>query len=177
MEIASQYPGLTGHWTMLPVIGLVISSYIQHGLNWRTGMNFDGFDDYRTDIDLEAGQGIDLRLDADRVITIHRAGGANRKFAKVFSRVVKPYRRKLQNGTIDQDVSDKLMREVYAESVIIGWSGITSDGAEVPFNKTNCMAFLEAFPEVFDAIQEEAQRVANFIGQQKEEDAETLGNV
>ena len=178
MEIAGQYPpGVTGLWTMLPVIGLAISSYIQHGLNGRTGMKFDGFDDYRTDQDLEAGQGIDLKLDADRVITIHRAGGANRKYQRVTRRVIRPHQRKLQNGNLDPEISDKLMREIYAESVIVGWSGITSDGQDVPFNKTNCVAFLESFPEVFDAIQDEAQRIANFIVEQKEGDAETLGNV
>lgn len=125
-------------------------------------MQFDGFDAYDMDENLEAGEGVRVEYDDGRAFVLHRAGGANKKFARVMQAKTKPHTRKIQAGTMPDSVADRLLAEVYAESVIIGWDGITAGGKPVPFNTDNVVAFLLAKPEVFTAIQRDAQDLSVF---------------
>lgn len=168
--------------TMLPVIVLLVVAFLfAHGPFFITGRRamskFSGFEEYRTDPDYEAGQGIDLKFPGGVIITIHRAGGANKKYNRTRDRVFKPYRRKLQNGTMGLDEMDDLMKDIYAESVIIGWEGVKGeDGAIVPFSKQSARDLLDELPAVWEEIQEAADRLGNFQAVRRAEDAETLGN-
>ena len=139
-------------------------------------MEFDGFEDFVQDKNLENGEGIDIRFPNGAVIIIHRAGGANKKYARLVRQKMKPYKWQLDRGTMDEEVAERLMREIYAESVIIGWRGVKAGGEDVMFTEKNCVDFLEAFPTIFEKIQEVASDAANFKLERMQEDAETLGN-
>lgn len=56
-------------------------------------------------------------------------------------------------------------RALYAQYVIKGWEGITdTKGEEVPFNKENCLEFLEILPDyIFDDIRVFAGDPTNFV--------------
>lgn len=124
---------------------------------------------YTTDPELEAKKGIDLDYGDCGVITIHRAGGANKKFATVLNSKMAPYRRQLQNGTIDEAVASKVLAEVYAEAVIVGWKGVKGkDGKNLAFNSKNVLELLTDLPELFKDIQEQANSIANFRQEQIE---------
>lgn len=127
-----------------------------------TDIQFDGFEDYVTDENLETGAGVALEYDEGRTIFIHRAGGSNKKFSRALEAKMKPHRRKIQLGTLDPEIDRRILMEAYAEAVVIGWSGITAGGKELPFNKENCIAFFKAFPEVFADVQRSANDVALF---------------
>ena len=117
---------------------------------------------FGTDKDLESGAGVTIDLGGVK-FTIHRAGGSNRKYAQVLSAKVAPYRRQMQANTLDEAVSTKLMAEVYADTIIIGWEGVLDDkGKKVPYTRENVINALIEYPELFQFIQEEAGRVANF---------------
>lgn len=137
---------------------------------------FDGFNDYRQDQDQESGRGIDLDFGEGRIITIHRAGGSNSRYAKVFAEKTAPFIRRGRLKKLDIETDDRLMREVYAEAVIIGWKGITSNGKPVEFNVPNVLSFLEEMPEVFLEIRVRASDASKFLQTRMEEDAESLGN-
>lgn len=134
-------------------------------------LDFDGFDDYITDENLESGEGVRVEYDDGRAFIIHRAGGSNRKFTKLLQAKMKPHERKLQMGTLPENVAEAIMRECYAKAVVIGWEGITAKGKKVPFSPENCIAFFEAFPEVFRAIQRDANDLALFRREVQEENA------
>lgn len=133
-------------------------------------MDFDGFDGYRTDENLESGQGVRIEYDDGRAFVIHRAGGSNRKFVRVLEAKMKPFRRQLDQGTLPDGVAERLMREAYAEAIVIGWDGITAGGKPVPFTRDNVVSFFEAFPDVFRAIQRDANDLAVFRAEQRAED-------
>ena len=121
------------------------------------------FDDiFSTDGDLEKGAGVDLDYGEAGTITIHRAGGANKKFARIFSARMKPYERQLASGTLDDEVANKVMAEVYADAVIIGWRGVHRGGKQQKFTRENAIKLLLQVPELFRDIQEQASKVANF---------------
>jgi hypothetical protein len=107
-------------------------------------------------------QGIDLDYGPFR-ITIARAGGSNRKYSLVFERVVGPHRLAIQNGTFDEDASVRLLAQVYAEAIILGWSGVTdAQGQPLEFNTDNCVKLLTDLPDLFSDIQAQAGKAANF---------------
>ena len=53
-------------------------------------------------------------------IRIARAGGANIRYTKLLEAAIKPYRRQLQNETMDNGVAEDITMRVYAQSVVLG---------------------------------------------------------
>lgn len=139
-------------------------------------MQFDGLELFERNENLESQKGIDLLFPGDIRIKILRAGGSNKKYDTVLGRLIKPYTRQMKTNTMDKKVSEDLMKELYAESVIIGWSGVKSKGEDVEFNKENVIKLLDSLPEVFDEIREQADNLANFRLEEMKEEAENLGN-
>ena len=76
-------------------------------------------DQFATDVSLET-EGIVIDYGTDRV-RIARAGGANKKFAKLLERKTKPFRRAIAVGAFDNDRSMSILRDVYAEAVVLNW--------------------------------------------------------
>ena len=96
-------------------------------------------------------------------IRIARAGGGNARFAKLLEQKLKPHRRQIQNESLDESVASSILREVYAETVILGWENVQDkDGKDLPFNKENCLQLLTDLPELFSDIREQSTKVALF---------------
>jgi hypothetical protein len=105
-------------------------------------------------------------------ITIARAGGANKQYSKTLEHKTKPYRRMIQAGTMDQKVGEQIMREVYAETVILGWKNVEDeDGNELEFTKENVVKVLNDLPDLFRDIQEQANSLAVFRQESLDEEA------
>lgn len=126
---------------------------------------------FRTDSALEAQDGIELNYGDEVAIKIHRAGGANQKYAKAL-------RAKLANNrrALDEQLSEESARrnlaEIYADSILIGWRGITDeDGKALEFNRANVVKVLCDLPELFRDIQDAANNAALFRRAQQEQDA------
>lgn len=130
-------------------------------------------------------QGITVDYGDSRFL-IARAGGANQQFKKNFAAKIKPYRRQIDNNTIDDSVATRLMAESYAETVILGWQSKIKnedgeevwvdtlegpDGQAMPFTKENCTKLLMDLPELFTDLQHMAGQAANFREAELEEDA------
>lgn len=112
-------------------------------------------------------------------VTVTRAAKSNKKFARVLRAKTKPYLRAIQTGTMDEGVGDKIQRETYTDSVILNWevkNGKDKDGEDkwkvgiaeidtskiLPFTAENVVKVLEALPDLFLDIQDQAQNVALF---------------
>ena len=126
---------------------------------------------FKASDDLEK-QGIDLQLGDDISFRLARAGGSNSRFSKLLGDKLKPYRRQIDNGTMDDAVAAKIMAEVYADTIVLGWSGVTDEqGNQLAFNRDNCVKLFTDLPELFRVVQEEAGRLSNFRSAEREEDA------
>lgn len=137
----------------------------------------EGLDQYLISRDLESVDGVWIAFPNDRQLRVLRAGGSNKAFLRVFQALSKPYKRQLEKGTLDPDESDRVMREVYARTVIMDWRGILdTKGKPVPFNHENCIAFLEKFPEIFNDIVAIASDMATFAERRLEQAKQDLGN-
>ena len=117
---------------------------------------------FSTDKELETGKGVTIDYGAFKFV-IHRAGGANRTYQTALAAKSAPYRRQMSAGTLSDDISTKIMAEVYADTIIKGWDGITdAKGKKIPFTRENVIKLLTDLPELFNAISDEANRLANF---------------
>lgn len=114
------------------------------------------YDTYATDTNAEIngityrepggdnGEFIELKL--------ARAGGANTKFGKVFQAKFGPYMKSLNR--MDPKLGARLLAEVYAEAVVLGWANVTGrDGAPMDFTKENVVKLFTDLPEFFNRVQ------------------------
>jgi len=114
-------------------------------------------------------------------VTVSRAGGSNKKFQRALESKTKPYRRQIQNDSMDDIVAERILREVYAQTVIQNWEtldgekwkkGIESqDGKVLPFCDQNVFDTLTNLPELFADIQTQASKAALFKQTTQEDDA------
>ena len=139
--------------------------------------NTEGLEDFITDKGMESDVGVWVRFPGDRRFRIFRAGGSNKAFTRAFQQAIKPYRRQMDRGTMDPEVSDKVLREVYCRHVIKDWDGIKTIGGEaIPFAPKTAMAFFETVPELFNEIVGLAGEAATFAEARLEEAQTVLGN-
>lgn len=78
-----------------------------------------GYGSFRSDTEAEQ-EGVELDYGPFRV-TIARAGGANKSYERILEALTKPYRRAIQLETLDQKVSERIMKEALAKAVILKW--------------------------------------------------------
>lgn len=131
---------------------------------------------FKTDSKLEK-EGILLQYGTnskgkDILIRVARAGASNDAYVKRMEAKVKPHRRLIQNETIERAVLIGIIREVFAETVVLGWEGVEDEnGNELPFTKENCIKLFTDLPDLFEDVQEQAQKAALFRADIREADA------
>jgi hypothetical protein len=107
--------------------------------------------------------GLDLR------VRLARAGGANPRFSKVAEEKSRPYRRMAEQEMLPREVDEAVTREIFAEAVVLEWSGAFDDdgelapvGESIPFSKENVVKAFEKWPEFFAFVIAESRRLANY---------------
>lgn len=115
-------------------------------------------------------------------IKVARAGGSNVAFAKTVEEKTRPYRRAIDQGVMDAKVADRLLAEAFAENVVLDWQVKKDDGTLVqgmhtpegdiaPFTKENVTNVFLDLPELFQQVQAETAKLANFRKDQVKEEA------
>lgn len=126
----------------------------------------------RTGITLEYGDPDEPDAKPVRIL-IARAGGANTAYDKALDKRTRSIRRQIQANAVSIAEMRKISREVYAETVLLGWEGVTEDDGKtpIPFNFENAVKLLTDLPDLFDDIVQQASTAQLFRGVQLEEDA------
>lgn len=115
-------------------------------------------------IDLNYGPADDANPEAgDVIIRIRRAGGANKEYSKALTSKMRPYRKQVEAGTLDNGVAERVLREVYAETVVIGWKNVKGeDGKDIPFSADAVKDLFSDMPDLFVDVQTQATQMALF---------------
>ena len=114
--------------------------------------------------------GIDLAFGNGRFITVKRSGSSNREYRACMKRVFEPHQKPGGALSTTDDVATELLKEVYAESIVVGWKGFKDgEGKDIPYTKANCIALFENADEIFDHVQTEASRFSNFARKEIED--------
>ena len=122
---------------------------------------------FQTSQDLEKN-GIELQYgENDKgqeiIIRVARAGGANNAYNKRLEALVKPYRRQISSETIDNKVLEKLILQAFAETVVLGWSGVEdAEGNALECTVENVIKLFTDLPDLFKDVQDQAQKSVLF---------------
>lgn len=105
-------------------------------------------------------------------IRVARAGGANAAYTKRLQSKLNPHRRQLQTETIDKKLLERLLLEVFCETVVLGWENVeTENGEDLPFSYENALTLFTDLPELFTDVQEQATKLALFKSEVREVDS------
>ncbi|MEM9043516.1 MAG: hypothetical protein AAGC81_02390 [Pseudomonadota bacterium] len=127
---------------------------------------------FGTDDDLETGTGVTLDFGSGCTVTVHRAGGSNKRYHKALAKALKPYRQQVQADNLDMNEAIEAFAEVYVETVIIAWTGVEDNDGPVDIkDKKRSVALLVAAPDFFEIIKTEAEARATFQDEEKTADA------
>lgn len=137
---------------------------------------------FTTNKDLEV-KGVEVDY-GDFRVTIARAGGANKRFARLLESKTRPFRRAIQTETMDNDRANELLKEVYAEAIVLRWEVKLPDGKYkigiedlddetkiVAFKPENVLRTFMEMDDLFLEIQAQANKVALFRETLLEDDA------
>lgn len=132
------------------------------------------YEAFETDPNVESDEGITLDYGKAGKIKIHRAGGSNQKFINYYRAKMKPYTRQIQTNTMDNDVANELLIDIYTKTVIVGWEGVRDRNNNLlEFNEQNVRQVLKDLPTLFQDIQNSAQDASLF---RKEMIEDIVGN-
>jgi hypothetical protein len=134
---------------------------------------------FKTDDTLET-QGVIIDYGQFRV-TVARAGGANKRYGKTLEQKLRPFRRALQTDTMDEAKAEALLKETYAEAVVLNWevqvdgewvTGIEqADGSVGAFNRENVLKVFADLPDLFIDLRSQCDKVSLFRREEQEADA------
>lgn len=120
--------------------------------------------DWITDAALYDGAPLDLGQ--GRTLYVKRYGQRNRAFIAAISA--------LPAGN-SEEANEAPLREIYARTLIAGWSGFTdANGQAVPYSVEECVELLQAAPEIFDAVSIFAAQRANFRTREQQEERDEV---
>lgn len=131
----------------------------------------------KTGIDLDYGPNKKLPVNEkgehpSTIIRIARAGGANDLYLKRLEAKAKPHRRQIQHETIERAQLENIVKEVYAETVVLSWENVTDrSGNLLEFTKENVLQVLSDLPDLYADIQAQAQTAALFRVEVRDLDA------
>ena len=139
---------------------------------------------FKTDTRLEQ-EGVIIDYGQFRV-TIARSGGANKRYTKILEAKTRPYRRAIETETLDPARGNDLLREVFAEAVVLNWEVLVDEekqewkpgiegpnGDILPVTYENILSAFRLLPDLFLDLQAQSQKVALF---RADEQAAASGN-
>lgn len=142
-------------------------------------MEFDtqNLGSYLTDHEKEAKEGVWKDYQGGIRIRILRAGGTNKKFHRLRNEALRPHQRQFVRGTIDPETVNQILLDVFSRSIVVDWQNVKDiEGNDVSCTPENVRSLFAAVPDLFDDVQEDANRMANFALERAEQAGETLGN-
>lgn len=82
----------------------------------------------------------------------------NPKAARLFQRYTRPYRRQIDNGTMDPAKQEEIMCRVLSEAVLLDWRGLEEDGQPLPpYSPEEGFRVLSEYRELRDMVRDYAQ--------------------
>ena len=108
-------------------------------------------------------------------ILIARAG--NKKYDKLFQRLVKPHRKAMRMGTLSDEVAEGIFIRTIAETIVLDWEGLEEDGVPVPYSVENAIRILTEYEDLKKQIQEISDSIETYrleVLEDSEKNLETI---
>ena len=92
----------------------------------------------------------------------------NSRYKSAFRRLVRPYQKEVENGTLDEATSDNILCEALAEGILVDWNPATFPG-NVKYTKENAKELLLNDTDCRDFVTEFADDINNYLDEDEEE--------
>ncbi|MES2180722.1 MAG: hypothetical protein V4493_01310 [Pseudomonadota bacterium] len=103
---------------------------------------------------------------------IARMGETNKPYMKAIELAQKPYMRQIQLKTMNKELHEKIIREVFATTIIKDWSNIQDEnGNGLVYSKDNAVKILTDLPELYTQLFNFAMSADAFKKEELEESA------
>lgn len=122
----------------------------------------DILEKFGTDKDLESGDGVELDFGGGAIVRIRRAGGSNREYQAAMRKGLSAHQDAIDNDTLDPDVLRRVYARVYADTIVVDWSGIEVRGKPLRFTPDVAADIFFEVPEFFGAIRAKAESFHTF---------------
>jgi hypothetical protein len=107
--------------------------------------------------------------DSDITFIVGRIAPSNLKYSKMFEQETRPYRRQIDNETLDDMISREIFLKVFCRTILLGWKNVQNEKNEtLPFNYENAMALMKKLPELYDDLQAQAKKASLFREEMQE---------
>jgi hypothetical protein len=93
----------------------------------------------------------------------------NARYKKYFQKITKPYKRQIRNGTLAEELAEKLLVDALANTILLDWKGFTKDGEDFLYSVDNARSFLQESADFRDFVSDAANEMENFRGEELEE--------
>lgn len=94
--------------------------------------------DIKTDINKEVeGVWVDFSMG----IRLKIARARNPKYTELLQALVAPVKIEVRDGKINQDELEDILKQVRAETILVGWENIEENGVEVPYSSERALEY------------------------------------
>lgn len=93
-----------------------------------------------------------------------RAGGSNTRYLNAAAAAGRPHERRIRLNLMDAAEARNLAIGPFVDTVLLDWKDVKVKGEIIPYSKEAAKKLLTDMPDLFDALNEQAQSVANFQG-------------
>ena len=93
----------------------------------------------------------------------------NPRYKKYFQKITKPYKRQIRNGTLAEELAEKLLVDALANTILIDWQGFTKGGEPFPYSVDNARSFLQESADFRDFVSDAANEMENFRSEELED--------
>jgi hypothetical protein len=107
---------------------------------------------------------------------IARAGGANKRYTKVQTMLMKPNMALFRNSkdiTPERmDLINEIAKKCFFETLLLDWRDVKNkQGEVVPFNRENAESLMKQLPNLYDFLMGESQALSTFNSATVEDEA------
>lgn len=126
-----------------------------------TNAVISAYEQFESDASLE-GDGVWVSI-GTMEFKVARAGGDNDDFVKAVTKSFKPFQAAISNDTMPKQMAQDLVVGVFVDTIVKDWRNVYGrDKQPVEFSKENAKQLLTDLPNLFVALQAEAQKISNF---------------
>ena len=119
----------------------------------------DLYEKFKTDEGKET-EGAWVPLSATARIKVARMGNA--RYREYMRKKSAPYRQSGIANAVPSEVLEQIVREAVAETILVDWAGITTDGKEIPYSKETSLLFCTDLKDFYNVVLTAADNMETF---------------
>ena len=124
------------------------------------------FETFETDKDLEKN-GVWFEIAPDVRFQCARMGPMNKAYKRALGKKMKPHQRQYQQGTLDEELGESLMQDLFIDVILLDWEGVMDRaGRPLEFSFNNAKWLFAELPDVYNALSDEATKAGNYLAKE-----------